>query len=345
MLVHPMPNAPISLLTDASDVGLGATLQQEVNGVSHPIAFYSRQLRKPELKYSTYDKELLAVYLAIRHFRYFLEGHSFTVYTDHKPLSCAMAKMSDQWSTRQQRHLTYISEFTTDIQHISGKSNQVADALSRAKISALHSGIDFEAMAKDQTADPETQAYRTAISGLHFEDIPVGNKGLTLLCDVSTGHHRPLVPSNWRRKVFDVVHSLSHPAIRTTRKLLAKKFIWHGVAKDVTEWARTCLDCQRSKIQRHTRAPLTPIAVPNQRFDHIHIDLVGPLPPSQGFTHLLTIIDRFTRWPEAIPLKDTSTTTCAKALVSQWVARFGLPMDISSVPKRTREKSVPKRAR
>ena len=60
------------------------------------------------------------------------------------------------------------------------------------------------------------------------------------------------------------------------------------------------------------------------------MDLVGPLPPSSGYTHIFTIVDRTTRWPEAIPLRETSTIDCAKALVSTWIARFGVPQDITS---------------
>ena len=60
-----------------------------------------------------------------------LEGRIFTVYTDHKPLVHAMLKETEPWSARQQRHLSFISEFTTDIQHIPGKDNVVADCLSR----------------------------------------------------------------------------------------------------------------------------------------------------------------------------------------------------------------------
>ena len=85
-----------------------------------------------------------------------------------------------------------------------------------------------------------------------------------------------------------------------------------------------------SKIHRHTKAPLARIPEPQSRFDHIHMDLVGPLPPSQGFTHLFTIVDRFTRWPEAIPLTSTDTKSCARALLSHWIARFGLPQHITS---------------
>ena len=82
------------------------------------------------------------------------------------------------------------------------------------------------------------QAYRTAITDLKFQDVPVDDSGLTLLCDVSTGRQRPVVPQAWRRRVFDAVHGLSHPAIRTTCKLVTSKFVWHGIAKQVKEWAK-----------------------------------------------------------------------------------------------------------
>lgn len=330
LLAHPLPQAEMCLTTDASDTAVGAVLQQRVNNSLQPLAFFSRQLRKPELKYSAFDRELLALYLAIRHFRYFLEGRNFTAYTDHKPLTFAMAKVSDPWSARQQRHLSYISEYTTDIQHVAGKDNPVADALSRSTVAFLHKGLNFEEMAKAQQVDTEISTYRSSTTCLRLEDIPVGPSGLTLLCDISTGRQRPIVPESWRRRVFQMVHELSHPGINTTCKLVSSKFVWKGLAKQIREWTRTCIACQQSKVQRHTRAPLTTFEVPDRRFDHINIDIVGPLPPSQGCTHLLTMVDRFTRWPEAIPISKTDSTTCARALIFHWFARFGLPADISS---------------
>ena len=60
------------------------------------------------------------------------------------------------------------------------------------------------------------------------------------------------------------------------------------------------------------------------------MDLVGPLPPSEGMTYLFTIIDRFTRWPEAIPLPDSKAKTCAQAMIRHWISRFDLPEDITS---------------
>ena len=75
MLVHPCTGCPVALTCDASDVAIGAVLEQFAHGRWEPLAFFNRQLRKPEIKYGTFDRELLGVYLATRHFRYMLEVH------------------------------------------------------------------------------------------------------------------------------------------------------------------------------------------------------------------------------------------------------------------------------
>ena len=73
------------------------------------------------------------------------------------------------------------------------------------------------------------------------------------------------------------------------------------------------------------------IPVPARRFSHVHVDLVGPLPPSaRGHTYLFTMVDRMTRWPEVVPLKDISAQTCADAFVAAWVERYGVPNAVTS---------------
>ena len=111
---------------------------------------------------------------------------------------------------------------------------------------------------------------------------------------------------------------------------MTSRFVWPGVRADVRRWARTCLQCQRSKIHRHTNAPQATFLTPETRFDRVHIDLVGPLPPSNGYQYLLTCVDRFTRWPEAIPLVDSTAETVAQAFVQGWIARFGTPSTVTT---------------
>ena len=330
MLAHPSPDAQIAITTDASDYAVGAVHEQWVNGAWQPLAFFSRQLRPNERKYSTFDRELLGLYLAVRHFRFMLEGRQFTAFVDHKPLTFAMAKTAEPWSARQQRQLSFISEFTTDIKHVAGKNNLVADCLSRTITGTIHLGLDYARMAADQTSDQEVQGLRLATTGLQLEDIAFDRTGTTLLCDISMGQPRPVIPTGWRRQVFDTVHGMSHPGRKPSQRLVAAKFVWPGLKKDVRDWVASCVACQRSKVHRHTKAPLEQFTVPERRFDHVNVDLVGPLPPSHGFTHLLTMVDRTTRWPEAVPLSSTTAADVARAFIGTWVTRFGVPADVSS---------------
>ena len=216
-------------------MAVGVVLEQFAGGLLRPLAFFSRTLRNPETKYSAFDWELLAMHLSIRHFWYFLDGRPFTVYPDHKPLTVAFSKISDPWSARQQRQLAAVAEFTTDICHIAGKAKAVAGTLSRTQISSVILAVvnlDYTAMVAAQTC-LEVQAYRTAITNLRLEDIVVGDSKTTLLCNISTDTPGPIVPLSWRKEVFDAIHGLSYPSIRTTRKLIASQFVWHGLHKQV----------------------------------------------------------------------------------------------------------------
>ena len=100
--------------------------------------------------------------------------------------------------------------------------------------------------------------------------------------------------------------------------------------KDIQRWCQECHECQASKIHRHTKAPLVTPVPPAARFLALHVDLVGPLPVSEGMSYLFTVVDRFTRWPEAIPIPDAKTETCAHALIRHWIAQFGIPNDLAS---------------
>jgi transposase InsO family protein len=351
---------------------------------------------------------LLAAYLAVRHFRFLLEGRDFFIETDHKPLTFALHRVSEPWSARQQRQLGFLAEFTADIRHVSGKRNVVADALSRPPASSsggpgvavcksgnvkappgslpaaaaagsptadsvssgpgsaarkpgtvkapsgsvpavaaagpyipppprdgtppppprLGGPLNMRLMARDQELCEQVQATVTS-SCLRVRPLQLGDA--TILCDITGGRARPVVPKSHQRDVFTALHGIAHPGILATKRLISTRFVWKGMAKDITGWCRDCQQCARSKVITHGQSAVQPIQVPSRRFSHLHVDLVGPLPTARsGHTHLLTVIDRTTRWVEAIPLSDTSTAGIAEALFTGWVARFGVPSTISS---------------
>ena len=191
LLVHPKPLAPTCIMADSSEYAVGAVLQQYIDDGQHPIAYFSKKLRPAETRYSTFDRELLAVYLSIKHFRYFVEGREFFVLNDHKPLTYALAVHTDKYTPRQTRHLDFISQFTTDIRHVKGNDNSVADALSQAPVNALQGpdvAVDFDAMARAQTTDPELRALQSSsFSSLQLATVPHSSASVTLICDMSTG--------------------------------------------------------------------------------------------------------------------------------------------------------------
>ena len=201
LLVHPTPNALTSLMTDASDSSVGAVLQQYVNEQWQPISFFSKKLKPSETRYSTFDRELLAVYLSIKHF---LEGRIFHVITDHKPLTFAFNASSNRHSPRQCRHLDFISQFTTDLRYVRGIDNSVADALSHIEANALTQEttpvIDFQLMAKVQQTDPDLQHLLANPHTSSLQIIPfVPYTGEPLLFyDTSTAIPRPFVQEQLR---------------------------------------------------------------------------------------------------------------------------------------------------
>ena len=161
-------------MVDASDTAVGGVLQQFVNDSWQPISFFSKRLLPAETRYSTFGRELLAIYFAIRNFRHFLEGRDFHVFTDHKPLCHSFNASANRYSPREIRHLDFISQFTTDIRHIHGTENTVAEALSRNAINALElspiPNIDLDLIAS-QPASRKMMTSSQSSGYLHLSNL------------------------------------------------------------------------------------------------------------------------------------------------------------------------------
>ena len=312
---------------------------------------FSRKLDKAQVSYSAFDRDLLAAFFAIWHFRFQLEGREFQLLTDHRPLPQALNRFSDPWSLRQQCQLSYIAEYTTDIRMYQGWTTlsltlypaqppsslrQVLCSSHRrlafcarppaavisslqplaagrfphsppststscpALLSAFHSSppiliacLDMAAMAAGQVSCPEVEALKARPS-LRVSMATFGE--LQLLCDFSTGLPRPLLPPPFRMAAFTAVHSLAHPGIRATQRLMSSRWVLTGMGADMARWCRDCQSCQRAKVTKKPRATIQPMGIPAQLFSHLHIDLVGPLPRRDTTTSSPSWTDRPVGW-------------------------------------------------
>ncbi|XP_076058627.1 uncharacterized protein LOC143035646 [Oratosquilla oratoria] len=206
----------------------------------------------------------------------------------------------DAWSARQRRHLTAIVEFNCTFRHLPGKKKKKSSRLSRVKIDSVQLGLDYDYLAKEQQRALEGPTVRTSLTVLQWKGVPLSDSSNTILCDVSTGRPRPWIPLSLRRHVFGLVHDLSHPSRRATARLISQKFVWHDISLDARNCIRFYTFCQKSKVLGHKETGPGSFHQPQRRFIHIHVDVVGPLPPLAGHCYLFTIINRSTRCPEAI---------------------------------------------
>jgi hypothetical protein len=236
---------------------------------------------------------LLAAFAAIRHFHHFCEGQSFQLWTDHKPLVTALYLPGVKNVAAN-----FLSPFPTALEF----TETVAT-------SAAADPVDFEAMAAEQDRCAETQRLPGS-SSLHLAFRQAGTQRLA--GNVSTGFFCPIVPQKFRKYIFFHFHNISHPGRLASRRMVSSRFVWRGLATDITAWSRACLHCQQAKI--HPSLP-QPVPIPQRHFSHLHIYLVGPLQYSSGCNFIFTVTDRTSKWMEAIPVSDTSAAACAKALL------------------------------
>ncbi|KAL6416726.1 hypothetical protein ACFW04_013205 [Cataglyphis niger] len=140
--------------------------------------------------------------------------------------------------------------------HISGKQNIVADFLLRIESISMSMIVSLKELAELQKEDEELKILLTN-SSLKLRKLIRTGSTTFIFCDCSTVNIHPYVPQLLRRRIFDVVHGLPHPSI--------------------SQWARFCLLCQRVKVQKHTKNLPQKIIILDQCFQHIHLDLIGPL--------------------------------------------------------------------
>jgi hypothetical protein len=302
------PNADSQVRTDASNVGIGAVIEQKSvsDGTWKPIAYTSRRLTRTEENYTTRDKELLAIIHALKTWRhYLLTGKHFRILTDHKSLKHFQTQPT--LNQREARWAEVLAEFDTEIIYAPGESNSVADSLSRypclnnervtptesPTIQAMNSStIDISqrfkeeiksALRKDPHFEEIVKILEENISNHSIAKRFVLHEGLVYLKD----ENRlciPEYPKKLRLQLLKEIHDTpiaGHLGVTKTYQTARKLFFWPKMELDIEDYI-SCEKCQRNKSSNHpTSGLLQPLPITSQKWESISMDLITHLPKSR----------------------------------------------------------------
>jgi len=206
---------------------------------------------------------------------------------------------------------------------VAGSSNVAADFLSRNPVGSMNFRSNFstsDLIDKQLEAVKECSNYHS----IKLKEI----KGVWY--DVSISDiFRPLIPKNIRETCIASIHNFGHYGFRPTYQLLREQACWYKMRKDVKNFVNSCVICNLKKSRGRKKIKKIQFEE-GGIFDIIHVDIIGPLPPNREIKYIVTIIDRFSSWFEAIPVPDISSVTIIKAIKENWICRYGPPKKLIS---------------
>jgi hypothetical protein len=341
LLAYPDFCRRFKVTTDASAIGIGAVLSQaDDSGNDRVICYSSRPLSKTERRYSTIEREMLAMIWATKHYRVYLTSVEFDILTDHKPL--VHLRNLKECSPRMIKWRGKLEEFNFRIIYIKGSENTCADTLSRLgelscnNINIIKSPIDLEQMKESQSNDP---FIKSVLAGLASEEQKYANFGFDngLLYWTSPNKRnyedkctpKLVVPNEMRETVLTALHddmSGGHLGENKTLEKVKSKFFWKRLANDVLSWCQACKKCAARKRPPPRRAELFPILKAVYPFQLIGVDFLGPFPETEdGNQYVIVFTDYSSRWAEAFATKDMTAETVAWILITEIICRHGAP--------------------
>ena len=327
VLINPDPSLPFVVEVDASEVGVGGILSQRSrhDKTLHPCAFFSRSLSPAERNYDVGDRELLAIKLALEEWRHWLEGaeHPFRIWTDHKNL--LYIQQTKRRNARQARWAMFFNRFNYTLTYRPGSRNTKPDALSRM----------FDRC--DSELEPEAVVPVDRIVAPVLWDIEAGVRR-ALVSDPGPGGGPPnrlFVPVAVRSQVLQWGHSsklTGHPGVQRTREFISRRFWWPAMDKDIRSFVAACSVCARNKNSvLPPSGLLRPLPIPKRPWSHISLDFITGLPPSEGNSVILVMVDRFSKAAHFVALtKLPSARETAQLMIEHVFKLHGLPLDVVS---------------
>ena len=320
ILRSPNPEIEYLVTTDASDLAIGVVISQE----DHPIAYHSRKLNTAEQNYATHEKETLAIVDAVREWKRYLEGNHFKVITDH--LSLKYLHPQPTLSRHQARWMEILAEFDMEIEYKPGKTNVVADTLSRPPKEMLNniSQITSELLKEVKEAYQEDKDAKELLGYLKNpikELKPKLNtkaKFYKVQDDLLYFQDRLYIPTDnkLKTKILQENHDVptaGHLGIDKTYDLVARNFYWPKMSDHIKSYVTSCDTYQHNKAtHQEPGGLLQSLTVPTQNWQQISMDFITQLPKTK--THkdaIVVFVDRLSKQAhfEAITTNITTPET------------------------------------
>ncbi|KAJ9508991.1 hypothetical protein QJQ45_001437 [Haematococcus lacustris] len=358
VLIAPDPAQPYTLRCDASGIGIGAVLSQGKGPAERVVAYHSRKLLPAERNYPTHEQELLSMVEALKVWRHYLLGVHFTLLTDNWA-NKHLQSQPNLDSRRQARWMEVLQDYNCSIDHIPGKHNMVADALSRrpdyqvyTQTLELHAltttgtsaqghetQVSFaphilQKIGETASADAQYQRYHAAALAGKARQFIIRDNQLYHTGRGSVKLYIPVGPL--RTDLLCEAHDIpisGHLGRDKTYARLSRLYFWPRMAASVHDYVRTCLACQRNKS--NTQRPiglLQSLPVPQHRWEHVSLDLITQLPnTTAGHDAIAVFVDKLTKMIHAVPTTTTVTASTLARLFFDNVFRLhGLPKVIVS---------------
>lgn len=335
VIANPDFSEDFHIQCDASDVSGAAALGQHQNGAEVIIAYFSHKWSATEARWGATEREAATVLYAIRHFESYLWGRPIKIITDAQALT-HIRTIKTGGSSRLSRWVMELNQYDLTIKHRAGKLSVVPDALSRA-VDAVEvivatnppsSDPWYEEMVEKLRTEPERHLDFRLVEGELFK-YEMAKDDIGCL----NYRYKRYVPEIHRDEVIEDVHKrLCHLGWEKSYGVLRSNYFWPGMIAAVEHAIRSCQICRASKPTiRHTRVPMGQPRKAEHCFQRICIDHWGPATPSRrGNSHLLIVVDVFSKFVLLNPCRDTSAVLVTRFLESQVFATFGPPETIIS---------------
>ena len=348
VLAFPDFSKDFILCTDASNTGLGAVLmQKDSNGKSRAIAFASRLLNAAEKNYSVTNREALAVVWALRHFKDLILGYNIHVLTDHCPVTELFK--GNNLSGKFVRWQLTVQDYNPSFSYIPGKSNTIADALSRnvapvALLAVSHSLPTLDEIRPLQRDDPFCASIIYYLNSGDASALPkltmspdsfvlkddVLFKSSKIVSEDESLHpvSQLVIPKAIVPTILHHVHDsvlAGHPGKDRSFRQAQRTYFWPSMRKDIMRHCLLCVECARHRPSLHHESQNLPYPIPHAPWDSLSIDVLKLPLTENGFQYLLVCIDSFSRYSILVPLKDKSARSVAKAFIDEIICRYASP--------------------